>query len=174
MLTLSVLGDSKSTSQKLGDEGRSVADSAQDTFSDLSNKASENTPSSAGDAQGTAKSYLSSAQDTASDLTNKASENAPSTGEAQGAAKSYLQQAQDTASDLANKASANAPSSGEAQEGAKSYIETAQKYASDAAKTVSDTVSGPSLPALLSFSAAHTHHITDIANQISESGSGKK
>ena len=140
----------------------------------MGNKASEYTSSSGGDAQGTAKSYMQSAQDTASDLGNKAQSNMPSSGDdAQGAAKSYLQTAQDTASDYANKAQANMPSSGEAQESGKSYLETAQDYASSAAKTVSDTISGKNnlFPFL---QPPNTHQAADVANKISESGSGKQ
>ena len=116
---------------------------AKDTAPDLGNKASENAPSSGGDAQGTAKSYAQSAQDTASDYTSKAQQNMPSSGEdAQGTAKSYLQTAQDTASDLTNKAQHNMPSSGEAQQSGKGYLETAQGYAANAADQLSKTVSG--------------------------------
>lgn len=117
---------------------------------------------------------MQGAQDTASDYSNKASENLPSSGgDAQGTAKSYLQSAQDTASNLASQASERAPSSGEASETGKSYLETAQDLASNAAKTVSDTVSGK-LPLFSSSQQVKTHHITDIANKISESGSGNK
>jgi len=127
-LTLPHPGDSKSTSQELGDKSRSTADSAQDqgkgmfrsaqdTASNLGNEASQK----GGDTQGTAKSYLQSAQNTASD---------------------YTQSAKDTTSDYSKKAQDNMPSQGEAQQSGKSYLETAQDMASNAAKTVSDTVSG--------------------------------
>ena len=112
-------GDSKSTTQELGDTGRSGFDSVQDT----------------------AKSYTSQASDTASDLTNKASENMPSGGQAQDTGKTYLDQATEAAS--------------------------------NAAKYVSDTATGMSSVISFVHMSILTPCPTDLANKISESGSGQ-
>lgn len=72
-------GDSKSTTQQLGDSARSGFDSTQDT----------------------AKSSVNKASDAASDATNKASENLPSGGQAQDTGKTYLDQATEAASNAA-------------------------------------------------------------------------
>ncbi|KAI4176863.1 MAG: hypothetical protein LQ343_000720 [Gyalolechia ehrenbergii] len=72
-------GDSKSTTQELGDKSRSGFDSTQDT----------------------AKSYANQASDAASNATNKVSENLPSGGQAQDTGKTYLDQATEVASNAA-------------------------------------------------------------------------
>lgn len=72
-------GDSKSTTQELGDKSRSGFDSTQDT----------------------AKSYANQASDAASDATSKISDNLPSGGQAQDTGKTYLDQATEAASNAA-------------------------------------------------------------------------
>ncbi|KAL9602039.1 MAG: hypothetical protein Q9219_002148, partial [cf. Caloplaca sp. 3 TL-2023] len=71
----------------------------------------------------------------------------------QNTAKSYADQASNAASDATSKISENMPSGG-AQDTGKTYLDQATEAASNAAKYVSDTVS-------------------DVANKISESGSGQ-
>lgn len=145
-------GDSKSTSQELGDKARSGADSTQDT----------------------AGSYLNQASDKASELTDKSSGSMPSAGEAQDTGKTYLNQASDKASELTNKASESMPSGGQAQDSGKTYLDQASEMASNAAKTVSDTLSGSSpLPLICSHRSTDYWGI-DVANKISESGQGSK
>ncbi|KAL8773484.1 MAG: hypothetical protein Q9209_001588 [Squamulea sp. 1 TL-2023] len=141
-------GDSKSTTQQLGDTGRSGFDQTQDTAKNLGNQASdmtsnaqkklsENMPSSGGDAEGAAKSYANQAV-CQSQLTQLY--HTP--------ANELLQS--DMAADAQKKVSENLPSGGQAQGTGKTYIDQASEMASNAAKVVSDTLS-------------------DAANKISES-----
>lgn len=145
-------GDSKSTTQELGDKARSGADSTQNT----------------------AGSYLNQASDKASELTNKSSGSMPSAGEAQDTGKTYLNQASDQASDLTNKASQSMPSTGQAQDTGKTYLDQASEMASNAAKTVSDTLSGMSSLRLICPHLYTDDWGVDVANKISESGQGSK
>ncbi|KAL8638199.1 MAG: hypothetical protein Q9226_009018, partial [Calogaya cf. arnoldii] len=151
-------GDSKSTTQQLGDSGRSGVDQAKDSASDAQKKVSDNMPSG-GSAQDTGKSYLDQASGMASDAQKKMSENMPQGGNVQ-----------DMASDAQKKVSDNMPSGGQAQDTGKTYLDQASEMASNAAKVVSDTLNGTLTMRTRLKRAFADSMPTDASKKISESG----